>query len=79
MSGSLFTPDIAESTYKHLTVPTLLLYDEDPNVNFDLLPEILTSNDNWRARRILNTRGLPHFERLDMTVNALEDFWNDVG
>lgn len=78
VSGSLFTRSIMETTYKHLQIPVLVLYDEDPNVNFDLLPEVLQANQNWRARRILNTRGLPHFERLDMTLKALNNFWADI-
>ena len=78
VSGSLFSRSILETTYKQLTTPVLVLYDEDPNINFDLLPNVLGSNTNWRARRIINTRGLPHFERLDMTINALTIFWDDI-
>jgi len=78
VSGALFTANIFEATYKQLSVPTMVLYDTDPNVNFDRLPDILNSNTNWRARRILNTRGLPHFERLDMIVSALDAFWSEV-
>ncbi len=78
VSGSLFSRSILETTYQQLNVPTLVLYDEDPNVSFDLLPEVLSHNGLWRARRIINTRGLPHFERLDMTINALNDFWDDI-
>lgn len=78
VSGALFTPNILDTIYRHLKVPTLVLYDTDPNVTFDLLPDVLNKNSNWRARRILNTRGLPHFERLDMTTDALNTFWEDI-
>ena len=79
VSGALSTPDILESTYKALTIPTMVIYDADPDVNFECLPELLESNINWRARRILNTRGFPHFERLDMTLDALNGFYEDIG
>lgn len=78
VSGALFTPGIFDDTYKYLSVPTMVIYDTDPYVNFERLPEILENNSNWRARRVLNTRGLPQFERLDMTVSAFDDFWHDI-
>lgn len=78
ISGALFTRTIFDDIYQNLTVPTLILYDTDPNVSFDSLPELLRKNSHWRARRILNTRGLPHFERLDMAVDAINVFWADI-
>jgi len=30
---------------------------------------------NWRAQRIIPSKGLPHFERLEDTVKALDIFW----
>jgi len=74
VSGRLFTPGILESAYTQLTLPALVLYDQDPNVRFDRLPELLT-RPNWSAVRIAPTRGLPQFERPDETVNALNEFW----
>ncbi len=79
VSGALFTPDILENTYKSLTIPAMVIYDTDPNVDFERLPDLLESNINWRARRILNTQGFPHFERLDMTLDALNGFYEDIG
>ncbi|MEL6308639.1 MAG: alpha/beta fold hydrolase [Chloroflexota bacterium] len=78
VSGLLFTSDIFDRAYSKLTAPVLVLYDTDPNVNFDLLPKVLNQSENWRARRIVDTRGLPHFERLDKTTEALDEFWESL-
>ena len=75
ISGRLFTPAIAESTYVRLQRPTLAIYDQDAYIGFDRLPEIMTRNEHWRAIRLVPTRGLPHWERLPETVAALEAFW----
>lgn len=76
LSGKLFTWDAFESIYTQLTVPTLALYDKDPNVSFERLPELLDTNPNWQAERIAPTMGLPHWEELDKTVAALGSFWS---
>lgn len=78
VSGKLFTFDILATTYAKLTVPAMILYDKDPNVTFEQLPTLLQQNDHWRARRIPHTLGLPHFERLDKTVEELELFWSEL-
>lgn len=75
ISGRLFTPAIAESTYVRLPRPTLVVYDQDAHVSFERLPEIMSRNEQWRAIRIVPTRGLPHWERLPETVAAMEAFW----
>jgi pimeloyl-ACP methyl ester carboxylesterase len=75
ISGKLFTPRMAERVYQHLTRPTLILYDQDANVTFDLLPQITAQNPCLQAQRIPNTRGLPHFDEPAATLSALEAFW----
>lgn len=75
LSGQLFTWDVREKTYEKLTTPTLVLYDRDPNVQFDLLPQVLAHNPNWRAERIPGTMGLPHWEKLPETTAVLTSFW----
>ncbi|MEZ4380680.1 MAG: alpha/beta fold hydrolase [Nannocystaceae bacterium] len=75
ISGRLFTPAIAESTYVRLQRPTLAIYDQDAHVSFERLPEVMERNEHWRSIRIVPTRGLPHWERLPETVAALEAFW----
>jgi pimeloyl-ACP methyl ester carboxylesterase len=79
ISGRLFTPAIAESTYVRLQRPTLALYDQDAHVSFERLPELMDRNEHWRAIRIVPTRGLPHWEKLPETVAALEAFWASSG
>jgi pimeloyl-ACP methyl ester carboxylesterase len=79
LSGQLFTPDAAELLYRPLQVPVHVLYDYDPNVGFERLDTLLRSCENWSATRIHGTRGLPHYQRLDETVNALRDFWASLG
>lgn len=78
VSGQLFSPLIRPQVYERLRQPALILYDEDPNIRFDAIPEHLRRCTNWRAARIAGTRGLPHWEQLSETVNQLEFFWNDV-
>ncbi|HRE49480.1 MAG TPA: alpha/beta hydrolase [Aggregatilineales bacterium] len=75
ISGQLFTPNIRETIYEALTLPVLTLYDVDPNIGFAMLPTTLERCPNWRAVRIVPTRGLPHWEKLPETVAALETFW----
>lgn len=75
VSGKLFTRDVAERVYERLSVPTLAIYDQDAYTSFDLLPRVLERNARWRAERIWPTRGLPHFEKLSETTQALDAFW----
>lgn len=72
ISGRLFTRDVAGRVYERLSVPTLAIYDQDPYTRFDLLPRVLERNPQWRAERIRPTRGLPHFEKPDETIRALD-------
>ncbi len=75
LSGQLFSADVAGDVYAALETPTLMIYDEDPNVSFERLPALLEANPNWRAERLQPSRGLPHWEKLEETVALLEDFW----
>lgn len=75
VSGKLFSPDIYTAVYQKLDLPVLVLYDRDNFVRFDWLPEILRDRPNWRAERITPTCGLPHFEQLPKTTEALDRFW----
>lgn len=74
VSGKLFSFDIRETVYERLRLPVLVLYDQDANVSFDTLPELL-ERPNWRGARIQPTLGLPHFENLPETSQALDQFW----
>lgn len=74
LAGHLFTWNVFETVYQSLSTPTLVLYDSDPNVDFDRLPNLLEQNPHWSAERIVPTRGLPHWEKLEETTRILAKF-----
>lgn len=76
ISGQLFDPRVRRETYEKLQVPTLILYDRDNFVNFELLSETLAKNPFVQAVRLVPTLGLPHFEKLEETAAALDKFWS---
>lgn len=78
LSMSLFTTGAADSLYKPLRVPALVLYDRDPNINFDRLGELTEQNACIVEQRIAPTRGLPHWEQPEQTIHALDRFWAQV-
>ncbi|QRN82982.1 alpha/beta hydrolase [Chloroflexota bacterium] len=78
LSGKLFTPAVRETVYKVLEQPVLVIYDQDPYTNFEMLPGMLQEKENWRAERIPPTRGLPHWEQPEKTFSALEAFWKEL-
>jgi pimeloyl-ACP methyl ester carboxylesterase len=78
VSGQLFSPDIGAAIYEQLPMPVVALYDQDPFVRFDALTRVLARNPHWRAMRIAPSKGLPQFERLDETTQALNTFWQDI-
>lgn len=78
VSGKLFSPQIYDEVYTKLTLPVQVIYDRDRFVRFDRLPEIQQEHPNWRATRITPTLGLPQFERLDDTAQALDEFWSSL-
>jgi len=78
LSGQLFTRDALHELYIDLKVPTLILYDQDYYVRFDLLPELVRKNDLVEAVRISPTLGLPHWEQEGETKATLDDFWTKI-
>lgn len=78
VSGQLFTQDALQELYVDLSVPTLILYDQDFYVNFDLLPELLDKNERVKTVRIAPTLGLPHWEQPGETQAALDAFWAGI-
>ncbi len=78
VSGKLFASNIRNDVYAKISVPTLVLYDQDNFVRFDALPQHLEAHSNWHAARISPTLGLPHFEKLPDVIRALDDFWAAV-
>lgn len=79
LSGRLFTRGAATLLYENVQQPTLVLYDQDTYVGFDGLPSLLARNPHWQARRLVPSKGLPHFERLPDVVEALGAFWASQG
>ncbi|MBZ0287037.1 MAG: alpha/beta hydrolase [Anaerolineae bacterium] len=75
VSGKLFTPDVRETLYASLKMPVLVIYDRDPYVTFDALEPFIQTRANWYTSRIVPSRGLPQFEHLLETAQALVDFW----
>ncbi|HET9110052.1 MAG TPA: alpha/beta fold hydrolase [Ktedonobacterales bacterium] len=76
ISGQLFTRNAVATLYDRVPQPTLVIYDQDGFVTFDALPSLLAQHDNWQAKRVAPTRGLPQFERLGDTTRALRTFWS---
>ncbi|NJN36979.1 MAG: alpha/beta fold hydrolase [Nitrospiraceae bacterium] len=56
LSGKLFTWDASQTIYAQLARPTLVIYDRDPNMRFDMLPALLSQNAHWRAVQIAPAR-----------------------
>jgi pimeloyl-ACP methyl ester carboxylesterase len=75
IAGTLFTPNAAGVLYERVATPALVVFDQDFFVAFDALPHVLQANPRWQAVRIAPTRGLPHFEKLNETVAAMDAFW----
>jgi pimeloyl-ACP methyl ester carboxylesterase len=78
ISGALFTRDAVTELYEKIATPCLVLYDQDAFVRFDRLPGLLARRPNWQARRISPSLGLPHFEKLPETIQALDEFWQSL-
>ena len=76
LSFQLFTPGAYEELYAKVDQPALILYDQDPNITFERLPELVAARENWQAERIAPTRGLPHWEKPAETIAAIETFWS---
>ncbi len=77
LSGSLFDPEILSQVYEKLSLPVLVIHDQDAYTDFSLLPALLL-RPNWAAERIAPTRGLPHFEQPERTLAALRAFWSPL-
>jgi pimeloyl-ACP methyl ester carboxylesterase len=76
ISGNLFTLGVREQVYDRLRVPTLVLYDRDNFVSFDMLPATLSASDFVQAVRLVPSLGLPQFEHLEDMVEVLNRFWS---
>jgi len=77
LSMKMFTQDAFETLYRPLQLPVLVVYDRDPHIGFDRLDEMLNARSNWQAARIERTFGLPHWECLQPTIEAMDTFWQE--
>lgn len=75
LSGTLSVPDVRTRFYNPIVKPVLVIYDNDPVRNFDMLPLLVREHPNWKAVRSSQTRGMPHFENPGETFRAIETFW----
>ena len=76
LSMGLFTRNALVTLYTPVAVPMLVIFDRDPNVNFDRLDELEAANPGVMSQRIGPSLGLPHWEQTEVLVNALRTFWS---
>ncbi|PEN13839.1 alpha/beta hydrolase [Longibacter salinarum] len=83
VDGSLFLDNVASDIYARLYRPTLLLTPADPArtvQQFDMLPDVLKSNERDLSHRPLPGGLLPHWEHgvaRSTTLEAIEQFLTD--
>lgn len=77
LSGQLFTAHAYKDLYSKLTIPTLVLFDQDGFVSFSRLPQFV-GRPGAQAIRINGTDGLAHFEKTGEVKQELELFWNKI-
>ncbi len=78
VSGRLHTYNVRAKVYEHLSQPVCVLYDHDPTFRADMLPNFVHAHDNWCARRIRQSRGMPHFDKPGDTFFAMDAFWKGL-
>ena len=78
LSFALFDDNAVDHLYKPLKTPALVLYDCDPNVNFERLDELLQHGHCWQAERISPSLGLPHWEHPELTTDHIERFYRSL-
>lgn len=80
LGGELFSRDAIEMLYQNVSVPSTVLYDRDAYSSFIRLPEFVSEREStWRAVRISDTLGMPHWDESGATLSALEDHWSSAG
>ena len=77
LSMSLLTPNAVGLLYEKLDVPVLVLFDEDPNVTFELF-EQFEDSPTWQFKRIGPSLGMPQWEHPEKTVAAIESFFAEL-
>ena len=80
VDGSLYRPRIDAEVYARLYRPTLILTPQAPAQTiqrFDRLPALQQANPRYIAHTAVPGGLLPHWERPDATLHALDDFLTD--
>jgi pimeloyl-ACP methyl ester carboxylesterase len=75
VAGRLFPPGSPQNLYAHVRAPVLVLYDQDAYTRFGALAEFEDEHKNFSSQRVSPTRGLPQFEALQQTLEALRRFY----
>lgn len=78
LSGALGDAEIRTRVFERLPCPVLVIHDRDPDVGFEELGPFAAGRRGWRTARIRPTRGLPHFERPEVTLTSIARFLDDV-
>ena len=78
LTFSLFTEQALTRLYSRLSLPCLVLYDQDPNIGFERLGELVERADNWTATRLAPSLGLPHWEMPEASCATLDTFWGSL-
>jgi pimeloyl-ACP methyl ester carboxylesterase len=79
LTFSMFTEQAITRLYSRLKLPCLVLYDRDPNIAFERVPELTVMHSHWAAKKLSPSLGMPHWELTTETIEALEDFWTPPG
>jgi pimeloyl-ACP methyl ester carboxylesterase len=79
LTFNLFTEQAISRLYSRLKLPCLVLYDQDPNMGFERLSDLVEMHGHWAAKQLSPSLGLPHWELPEETIEALEDFWTPPG
>ncbi|MGI6251679.1 MAG: alpha/beta fold hydrolase [Anaerolineaceae bacterium] len=77
LAGKLSTKDVRNKLYHLIQQPVLVLHDQEPGLRFDMLPFTLREHGNWQAKRIRQTRGMPHIERKGEMFHEVDEFWRN--
>jgi len=71
LAGRFAVPDVLGRVYAKLSIPTLVLYDQDAYTSFERLDELVQRNPAVHGQRIFPSRGLPQWDRPEQTLAAL--------
>jgi pimeloyl-ACP methyl ester carboxylesterase len=78
VDGDLFPGGDPLETYARVSVPTLVIFDEDGFIGFGALRPFVESHANFSIHRVFPTCGLPHFEQPTATLSAIQEFWSGL-